>query len=155
MIGGMRLASEGICPSVVNFLDVMLRDPESTIRVEEILLGDGSPWIGKRLTEIDLRGSYELLPLHRKSDGAVKFNPRDDTITVKRRRPSGNGERSGCVEGSRSGREQDASSRHYELIPTLRRGNWRQRCIQMYKLLQPWNQVMRGVGTIKQRMDVQ
>jgi voltage-gated potassium channel len=83
MIGGMRLASELIRPSVVNFLDVMLRDPTSTIRVEEISVGDGSPWIGKRLPEIDLRGRYELLLLAiRKSDGAVKFNPRDDTVAV-------------------------------------------------------------------------
>ena len=81
MIGGMRLASELIRPSVVNFLDVMLRDQSETIRVEEITVGGGSPWIGKKLKEIDLRGRYELLPLAiRKPVGGMIFNPRDDTI---------------------------------------------------------------------------
>jgi voltage-gated potassium channel len=81
MIGGMRLASELIRPSVVSFLDVMLRDQSETIRVEEITVGGGSPWIGKKLKEIDLRGRYELLPLAiRKPVGGMIFNPRDDTI---------------------------------------------------------------------------
>lgn len=83
MIGGMRLASELIRPSVVNFLDVMLREQSGTLRVEEITVGDGSPWIGKKLKEIDLRGRYELLPLAiRDPGGGMKFNPRDDTVAA-------------------------------------------------------------------------
>ena len=81
MIGGMRLASELIRPSVVSFLDVMLRDQSGTMRVEEIAVAEGSPWIGKKLKEMDLHGRYELLPLAiRKPDGEMKFNPRDDTV---------------------------------------------------------------------------
>jgi voltage-gated potassium channel len=81
MIGGMRLASELIRPSVVSFLDVMLRDQSGTLRVEEITIAEGSPWIGKKLKEMDLHGRYELLPLAvRKPDGDMKFNPRDDTV---------------------------------------------------------------------------
>ena len=77
MIGGMRLASELIRPSVVNFLDVMLRDQSETIRVEEIAVCEGSPWIRKRLKELDLRGRYDLLALAiRTRKGDVKFNPR-------------------------------------------------------------------------------
>jgi voltage-gated potassium channel len=65
---------------VVSFLDVMLRDQSGTLRVEEITVGDGSPWVGKKIKEIDLHGRYELLPLAmRKPDGEMKFNPRDDT----------------------------------------------------------------------------
>jgi len=80
MIGGMRLASELIRPSVVNFLDLMLRDASGTLRVEEIAVLERSPWIGKKLKEMDLHGRYELLPLAiRKPDGDMKFNPRDDT----------------------------------------------------------------------------
>ena len=81
MIGGLRLASELIRPGVVSFLDTMLRDPSGTLRVEEITLAEGSPWIGKKLKEIDLHGRYELLPLAiRKPDGNMKFNPRDNTV---------------------------------------------------------------------------
>jgi voltage-gated potassium channel len=80
MIGGLRLASELIRPSVVSFLDVMLRDQSGTLRVEEITVAEGSPWVGKKLKELDFHGRYELLPLAtRKPDGEMKFNPRDDT----------------------------------------------------------------------------
>jgi voltage-gated potassium channel len=80
MIGGLRLASELIRPSVVSFLDLMMRDQSATMRVEEITVGEGSPWIGKKLRQMDLHGRFELLPLAvRKPDGELKYNPRDDT----------------------------------------------------------------------------
>jgi voltage-gated potassium channel len=80
MIGGLRLASELIRPSVVSFLDLMLRDQSGTMRVDEIGTAEGSPWIGKKLTEVDLHGRYELLLLAiRKIEGDLKYNPPDDT----------------------------------------------------------------------------
>jgi voltage-gated potassium channel len=81
MIGGMRLASELIRPSVVTFLDTMLREQSGTMRVEEIAVLDGSPWVGKKLREMDLHGRYELLALAiRKPAGDMQFNPRNDTV---------------------------------------------------------------------------
>jgi voltage-gated potassium channel len=81
MIGGMRLASELIRPSVVHFLDMMLREQSGTMRVEEIAVAEGSPWIGKKLRQVDLAERYELLPLAiRKADGEIKFNPRGDLV---------------------------------------------------------------------------
>jgi len=81
MIGGMRLASELVRPSVVSFLDLMLRDESGTLRVDEIPLAEGSPWSGKKLSEMDLSGRYDLLPLAiRRPDGEIKFNPRGDII---------------------------------------------------------------------------
>ncbi len=78
-IGGMRLASELIRPSVVTFLNLMLRDATRTIRVEEIAVGEDSPWIGKNLKEMDLHRRFDLLALAvRKPDGELKFNPRHD-----------------------------------------------------------------------------
>jgi voltage-gated potassium channel len=80
MIGGLRLASELIRPSVVTFLDLMLRDPSAAIRVDEVAVEGGSPWIGKKLREVNLHGRFDLLTLAvRKADGEVKFNPRDNT----------------------------------------------------------------------------
>jgi voltage-gated potassium channel len=81
MIGGMRLASELIRPGVVSFLDLMLRGQSGTMRVEEIAVLDGSPWIGKKLREMGLHERYELLPLAiRKPTGDMQFNPRHDTV---------------------------------------------------------------------------
>lgn len=79
MIGGLRLASELIRPSVVTFLDMMIRDPSATTRVEEVAVEGGSPWIGKKLHEVELHRRFDLLALAvRKPDGELKFNPRDD-----------------------------------------------------------------------------
>ena len=81
MIGGLRLASELIRPGVVSFLDLMLRDPSGTFRVEDITVVEDSSWIGKKLGDVDLHGRFDLLPLAiRKPDGGVKFNPRDETV---------------------------------------------------------------------------
>jgi voltage-gated potassium channel len=81
MIGGMRLASELIRPSVVHFLDMMLREQSGTMRVEEITIAEGSPWIGKKLKQTDLTERYELLPLAiRKAGGDMEFNPRGDVV---------------------------------------------------------------------------
>jgi len=81
MIGGLRLASELIRPGVVSFLDLMLRDSSGTLRVEEINVVEGSTWIGKKLKDLSLHSRYDVLPLAvRKSDGSVKFNPRDETV---------------------------------------------------------------------------
>jgi len=79
MIGGLRLASELIRPSVVTFLDLMLREQSATIRVEEVAVGQGSPWIGKKLKEMDLHGRFDLVALAvRKPGGELKFNPGGD-----------------------------------------------------------------------------
>jgi voltage-gated potassium channel len=84
MIGGMRLASELIRPSVVNFLDVMLRDQSGTTRVEEINVTEGSSWIGKKLKDVGMQGRYNLLPLAiRKTEGEMQFNPREDLVIAK------------------------------------------------------------------------
>jgi voltage-gated potassium channel len=83
MIGGLRLASELIRPGVVSFLDLMLRDQSGTLRVEEITVVDTSSWKGKKLKDLDLHGRFDLLPLAvRKTDGSVKFNPRDETVVA-------------------------------------------------------------------------
>jgi voltage-gated potassium channel len=80
MIGGMRLASELIRPSVVSFLDIMLRDQSRTVRVEEIAVSEGSPWMGKKLRETDLHERFDLLALAvRRQDGKLQYNPSAET----------------------------------------------------------------------------
>jgi len=81
MIGGMRLASELIRPHVVGFLDLMLRDQAKTMRVEEIVVEDGSPWVGKTLHSTELHRKFELLALAvRRANGELQYNPGGQTV---------------------------------------------------------------------------
>jgi voltage-gated potassium channel len=50
-IGGMRMVSEMIRPTVVEFLDVMLRDPKKSVRIEEVEIPERSTLVGARLSE--------------------------------------------------------------------------------------------------------
>jgi voltage-gated potassium channel len=86
-IGGMRMASEALRPHVVGFLDLMLREHSKTLRIEEIDLPLESPWAGKTLQHLNLRGRYNLLVLATKAgkthgDGRGHFhpNPPDDHL---------------------------------------------------------------------------
>ena len=54
-IGGVRMASEMLRPSVVQFLNQMLRDQEGNRRIEEIAVPQNSSLIGKTLQEVHLR----------------------------------------------------------------------------------------------------
>ena len=81
MIGGMRLASELIRPHVVSFLDLMLKEKSKTLRVEEISVGEGSPWVGKTIRETEIHRRFELLALGlRKPSGEMSYNPQGDTV---------------------------------------------------------------------------
>ena len=81
MIGGMRMASEVLRPHVVGFLDMMVKDQSHTLRIEEIELGKNSAWVGKSLGELNLRQSFNVLPMAVKpgaaTTGAYTVNPPD------------------------------------------------------------------------------
>ena len=51
VIGALRLASEMVRPTVVNFLDQMLRLKEETIRIEEVKVTSKSPLVDQNLIE--------------------------------------------------------------------------------------------------------
>ncbi|MBI3327843.1 MAG: potassium channel protein [Nitrospinae bacterium] len=53
-IGGLRLVAEMVRPTVVSFLDLMLRDRDRAMRVEEVHIDPGSRLAGKRLNEGDI-----------------------------------------------------------------------------------------------------
>jgi voltage-gated potassium channel len=61
MIGGMRMASEMVRPEVVSFLDVMLRESDRTLRIEEVGLPPGSPLAGRRVGDLELERRRLLL----------------------------------------------------------------------------------------------
>ena len=75
-IGGMRMASEMVRPTVVKFLDAMLREKDAPLRVEEVSILKGSPMEGKTLEEsrIAQRTGLLVVAMHRENKG-FKFNP--------------------------------------------------------------------------------
>jgi voltage-gated potassium channel len=84
-IGGLRMASELIRPHVVGFLDQMLKEQGSTLRVEEIEVGSASKWAGTVLHDLNLKGHYNLLVLGLKnpapgSGTELLVNPPDNAV---------------------------------------------------------------------------
>ncbi|MDF7798874.1 potassium channel protein [Pontiellaceae bacterium B1224] len=74
-IGGLRMASEMARPAVVSFLDVMLRDKEKGLRIEEVSVPD---WLaGKTLRELNLKRYRELLLLAVREGERWEYNPED------------------------------------------------------------------------------
>jgi voltage-gated potassium channel len=59
-IGGMRMVSEMVRPSVVRFMDDMLRDKRAAYRIEEVTIGDGSDLAGRTIREADIRGRFGM-----------------------------------------------------------------------------------------------
>lgn len=79
-IGGLRLASELLRPTVVTFLDQMLRDREANLRIDEVRVPADSPAVGKRLGELALEDEGgALLVALRRDGGAWLYNPSADT----------------------------------------------------------------------------
>ena len=71
-IGGLRLASEMLRPHVVSFLDLMLKEQTRTLRIEEIEVGP-SPWVEKRVSDLDLKVRFGLLLLAVKDAGGATY----------------------------------------------------------------------------------
>lgn len=80
-IGGLRMASLMIRPAVVSFLDVMMRDQTSTMRLEEIVLPKKSHLVGLTLRESDIGRRIGLIVIAIKSDSSDRYvyNPKPDT----------------------------------------------------------------------------
>ncbi|MDF9409950.1 MAG: Voltage-gated potassium channel Kch [Pelotomaculum sp. PtaB.Bin013] len=62
-IGGMRIASEMVRPAAVGFMDIMLRDKDQNLRVEEIDIPDNSRVIAKTIGEVDFLTLAGLYPV--------------------------------------------------------------------------------------------
>jgi voltage-gated potassium channel len=76
-IGGLRLVSEMLRPSVVRFLDEMLRDRRQTYRIEEITLGDTAAELGTTLRDCRIRERFGMtvLAVRTKEGEAWTYNP--------------------------------------------------------------------------------
>ena len=76
-IGGMRMVSEMIRPTVVSFLDMMLREREKVLRFEEVSVSQSSPLVGKKIGEAKLeeKTGALLVAIRRKGSADYEFNP--------------------------------------------------------------------------------
>lgn len=75
-IGGLRMASELIRPTVVTFLDTMLRSRDLNLRIDEVMIPEGSPAVGRPLNTLGLdRTPGALLLAERSPDGTWLYNP--------------------------------------------------------------------------------
>lgn len=80
-IGGMRMVSELVRPSVVQFLDKMLREQDQALRVEEVSIPEASSLIGARLRDTGIRNQTRVLVLAaHEADGSYTYNPGPDFI---------------------------------------------------------------------------
>ena len=75
-IGGLRLASELIRPTVVNFLDTMLRDQDKNLRIDEVIVPSDSPYVGATIRDLRLEEIPGVLILAvRYGNGDWVYNP--------------------------------------------------------------------------------
>lgn len=82
-IGGSRMAALALRPHVAEFLDEVLHDDHHDVAVEDVVVGPGSPMIGRALT--DLRssdGRRSLIIAIRAADGRYLTNPPPSTVLV-------------------------------------------------------------------------
>jgi len=76
-IGGMRLVSELVRPTVVTFLDKMLHGDEDTFRVEEITIPDASKLAGQTLEQAGIANKTGalVLAIRDAGSGSFAYNP--------------------------------------------------------------------------------
>ncbi len=77
-IGGLRMASEMVRPTVVSFLDMMLRDREKNLRVEEVFLPQSLA--GKAISDLNLKRYSQALLLAAKMKDNWIYNPPEDYV---------------------------------------------------------------------------
>jgi len=75
-IGGLRMASEMIRPTVVDFLDSMLRSDRGNLRMNQLVVTANSSSVGKSIMESGLKDKFGLLVLGAKLPAQeIEFNP--------------------------------------------------------------------------------
>lgn len=80
-IGGLRMVSEMVRPTVVTFLDLMLRDVETNYRVEEVQVADGSPLVEKSVAKARVRERTGALVMAMRAPGEKDFAYNPDPKT--------------------------------------------------------------------------
>ena len=75
-LGGMRMAMAITKPAMLDFIEITTRRQSLELRMEELEICDGSPFIGKSLEESEIRARHGLIIVAVKKDtGKMIFNP--------------------------------------------------------------------------------
>ncbi|MCA9624103.1 MAG: TrkA family potassium uptake protein, partial [Myxococcales bacterium] len=74
-IGGRRMAHELVRPNVVGFLDLMVRDKQQNLDIEEMPIPKESPLVGRTLATSSIREKSSALVLAVLHDGDATYNP--------------------------------------------------------------------------------
>jgi len=75
-IGALRMASEMIRPTAVDFLNNMLRSKQGILRIHDIAISEKSSFVGKKISESGIKDKFGLLILGSKQKaGEIEFNP--------------------------------------------------------------------------------
>lgn len=76
-IAGLRMASEMVRPTVVTFLDTMLRRPTGTYRIEEVQLTASSSLLGQSLSDagIPTKTGLQVLAVRDPGEAHFTYNP--------------------------------------------------------------------------------
>jgi voltage-gated potassium channel len=83
VIGGLRMASLAIRPSVVSFLDIVTHHGEIDLRLEEVNVPKGSPFHGKLLKELEIPKKTGVIVIGvRREDGSFILNPTSTTMVL-------------------------------------------------------------------------
>jgi len=77
-IGGLRMASEMVRPTVVSFLDTMLRDKEKNPRVEEWPVPES--FVGRPISALNLKRCSHTLLLAVKTNEGWVYNPSENYV---------------------------------------------------------------------------
>ncbi|WP_421874403.1 potassium channel family protein [Marinoscillum sp.] len=75
-IGGIRMASEMMHPSVTSFLDDMTRNSSISTRIEEVKVGE--KYSGRKIADLNLEKYQHTLLLAVREDGAYDYIPQQD-----------------------------------------------------------------------------
>ena len=80
-LGGSRMVQLLLRPGVMDFIDVVARQKESSIHLEEIELHGHSKLIGKKLSETNIRRDLNIIVVGiTRKDGNLIYNPKSDTV---------------------------------------------------------------------------
>jgi voltage-gated potassium channel len=83
VIGGLRMASLAVRPSVVSFLDIVTHHGEIDLRLEEVEVPKGSPFHGKLLKELDIPKKTGVIVIGiKREDGSFILNPTSSTMVL-------------------------------------------------------------------------
>lgn len=78
---GSRMVMGAIRPNVVDFMTISPLEGAEGLRIEEVVVSEGSPLIGKSFKELDIRARHGLNVIGiKKTDGKMIYNPSAEQI---------------------------------------------------------------------------